>query len=228
MKELEALIQSQNLSITAFLLGAIVAFVLAMLIRAHYLRYSTVLANRHDLANLLPFIALTVMLVISVVKSSLALSLGLVGALSIVRFRTPVKEPEDLGYIFIAIGVGLGTGAGQIAVTTIAVPLILAGVTLVKRRGEQERKVGAYNLSLRLQGQDLNPETSTSQLLRIVGDHCALLDVSRVDMQPTQLSLLLNIEMQRQSDLNALMRELREAIPEVELTFLDHQTVSRI
>ena len=50
------------------------------------------------------------MLVITVVKSSLALSLGLVGALSIVRFRTPIKEPEDLVYIFISIGIGIGIG----------------------------------------------------------------------------------------------------------------------
>ena len=46
-------------------------------------------------------------LVIAVVKSSLALSLGLVGALSIVRFRTPVKEPEELTYLFFSIALGL-------------------------------------------------------------------------------------------------------------------------
>ena len=49
---------------------------------------------RRDLALVLPVICLTTLLVITVVKSSLALSLGLVGALSIVRFRTPIKEPE--------------------------------------------------------------------------------------------------------------------------------------
>ena len=61
----------------------------------------------------LPVICLTTLLVISVVKSSLALSLGLVGALSIVRFRTPIKEPEELAYIFLAIAIGLALGADQ-------------------------------------------------------------------------------------------------------------------
>ena len=57
-------------------------------------------------------------LVILIVKSSLALSLGLVGALSIVRFRTPIKEPEELIYLFLAIALGLGYGASPIIPTT--------------------------------------------------------------------------------------------------------------
>ena len=56
----------------------------------------------------------TMILIITIIKSSIALSLGLVGALSIVRFRTPIKEPEELLYIFVAIAVGLGLGANQI------------------------------------------------------------------------------------------------------------------
>ena len=62
---------------------------------------------------------------ILVVKSSLALSLGLVGALSIVWFRTPVKEPEELVYLFFAIAIGLGYAAGQVLVTTVIVSLIM-------------------------------------------------------------------------------------------------------
>jgi len=48
---------------------------------------------------------MTTMLVISIVKSSLALSLGLVGALSIVRFRSAIKEPEELVYIFLSMAI---------------------------------------------------------------------------------------------------------------------------
>ncbi len=63
-------------------------------------------------------------LIITIIKSSIALSLGLVGALSIVRFRTPIKEPEELLYIFIAIAVGLGLGANQVLPTIIAFAVI--------------------------------------------------------------------------------------------------------
>tara|TARA_B100001057_G_C22681909_1_gene884102 strand:+ start:450 stop:833 length:384 start_codon:yes stop_codon:yes gene_type:complete len=65
----------------------------------------------------LPILSLITFLVILVVKTSLALSLCLVGALSIIRFRTPIKEPEELIYLFLSIGLGLGYGANQTLIT---------------------------------------------------------------------------------------------------------------
>ena len=75
--------------------------------------------------GVLPFILLTTILIIAIVKSSLALSLGLVGALSIVRFRTPIKEPEELP-TFFSNWQRAGLGYGQIIPTSIAVMVILA------------------------------------------------------------------------------------------------------
>ena len=59
------------------------------------------------------------------VKSSLALSLGLIGALSIVRFRTPIKEPEELIYLFLSIAIGIGYGSGQNLITIIIFLVII-------------------------------------------------------------------------------------------------------
>ena len=59
------------------------------------------LTGRQHVAPIIPIMSLITFLIIMVVKSSLALSLGLVGALSIVRFRTPIKEPEELVYLFV-------------------------------------------------------------------------------------------------------------------------------
>ena len=66
------------------------------------------------------------MLIITIVKSSLALSLGLVGALSIVRFRAAIKEPEELAFLFLCIAIGIGLGAAQREVTIIGFLIILA------------------------------------------------------------------------------------------------------
>lgn len=97
----------------AFLLNLIVGLILSLLVAWYYEHYGQSLSNRRKFARLLPVLALTTALVISIVKSSLALSLGLVGALSIVRFRTAIKEPEELAFLFIAIAIGLGVGADQ-------------------------------------------------------------------------------------------------------------------
>ena len=68
-------------------------------------------------------LGVTTTIVIMIVKSSLALSLGLVGALSIVRFRAAIKEPEELVYLFLIIAIGLGCGANQLVIITTAVNL---------------------------------------------------------------------------------------------------------
>ena len=63
----------------------------------------------------------TTCIIIMIVKNSLALSLGLVGALSIVRFRAAIKEPEELVYLFLVIAVGLGCGSGQIKIIVVGI-----------------------------------------------------------------------------------------------------------
>ena len=92
-------LQDVNSLITA--INFIGCAVLSLLLRAFYVRYSTSVSSKNHLGSILPLLSLVVFLVIVVVKSSLALSLGLVGALSIVRFRTPIKEPEELVYLFL-------------------------------------------------------------------------------------------------------------------------------
>ena len=66
----------------------------------------------------------TVVLVFSIIKASTALSLGLVGALSIIRFRTPVKDSDELLTLFLAIGLGIGLGSGHLLTTSLAFVLI--------------------------------------------------------------------------------------------------------
>ena len=107
------------------LLSLIFAGLFGWLISTSY-RYcsQSISGGRQIISSLLP-LTLTVCVIITVVKSSLALSLGLVGALSIVRFRTPVKDPEDLVYLFLAIVTGLGFGANQNIFTSIGVSCIL-------------------------------------------------------------------------------------------------------
>ena len=76
-------------------------------------------------------LAVGIMCVISVVKVSLALSLGLVGALSIVRFRTAIKEPEELVFLFLTIVIGIAHGASQ-SVIGAAVFVVSAVLTVVR------------------------------------------------------------------------------------------------
>ena len=92
-------------SVVQFVIMLAVSLGLSLLVAWHYERYFPFVSRSQGMSKTLVSIALITTLVITVVKSSLALSLGLVGALSIVRFRTPIKEPFELAYIFGVIAI---------------------------------------------------------------------------------------------------------------------------
>ena len=108
------------------MLNLFVGLVLAFSLSAFYQKFSTTISNRHSMTFVFYFVILATTLIIMIVKTSIALSLGLVGALSIVRFRTPIREPEDLGFLFLAVAAGVGLGANQAVAVVIAFTLILA------------------------------------------------------------------------------------------------------
>ncbi len=133
--------QEQQISISDFLLNAAVIVILAIILEYTYIKCARTISNRKQFAGVFLLIAFTTMLIITIVKSSLALSLGLVGALSIVRFRAAIKEPEELGYLFFAIAMGLGLGANQTIIVMAAFGvgmIILWGRFLIKGRSKSQ------------------------------------------------------------------------------------------
>ena len=119
----------------SFVINLIVCTILSMSVASFYVSYGNAVSNRARFAaNFVP-LALTTMSIMIIVKPSVALSLGLVGALSIVRFRAAIKDPEELTYLFLTIGVGLATGADQPFIAIIVVSFILLFLYLSKRMG---------------------------------------------------------------------------------------------
>ena len=110
-----------QINLISFIEGLVLAGFLSFIIQITYLKFSTSLSNKFDFSKIFIILGLTTTLVITIVKSSLALSLGLVGALSIVRFRAAIKEPEELVYLFLIIATGLGCGSGQLKITLIGI-----------------------------------------------------------------------------------------------------------
>ena len=110
-----------QINLSGFILSLICSVILSLLIQLFYVKFSSTLSNRMNFSKNFVILATTTCIIIVIIKNSLALSLGLVGALSIVRFRAAIKEPEELVYLFLVIAVGLGCGAGQIKVITVGI-----------------------------------------------------------------------------------------------------------
>jgi uncharacterized membrane protein YhiD involved in acid resistance len=119
---LQGFFTSEIIQIThwGFIFNLILTGLLTYILGKIYIRYGMSLSNRKDFARNFVLLGLATMLIITIVQSSLALSLGLIGALSIVRFRAAIKEPEELIYLFLTIAIGLGMGANQRFKTVIA------------------------------------------------------------------------------------------------------------
>lgn len=114
----------QGLSVERVLLSLIVTFGVTLFIYYMYRKtFRGVLYTRNFNVGLV-LTGLVVTLVVLPISSNIALSLGMVGALSIVRFRTAIKDPADIVFTFWAIAVGIISGAGLYMIAIIGTPVI--------------------------------------------------------------------------------------------------------
>ncbi len=210
------------LSLTTVILNLVIGLLLSTLVAWYYEYYGQSLSNRRKFAQLMPVLTVTTALVITIVKSSLALSLGLVGALSIVRFRTAIKEPEELMFLFIAIAIGLGVGADQRWPTVIGILLLLGYMAL---RMMLRRKPLGNNLYLNILVHDEAEEGLFSRVNACLLDYVDVVDFRRLDNRDDTLQLTYFIECYEPQTLNALIDALKQTFPIVEISFLQQDQV---
>lgn len=205
-------------SILDFIINIFITIILAYIIGLIYSRYGNSLSNRKKLIQTFVLLAVTVMLVISIVKSSLALSLGLVGALSIVRFRTAIKEPEELAYFFVAIAMGLGMGANQRIVTLIGAIIIILYVVLQNFKADKKQKL--QNLIITISNTS-EKGLDENKILELLKNHTTKLDLRRLDNINNNTELSLNVEFK---DLNSILSAKNDlkALGDVQFSFIEN------
>ncbi|MDT3700465.1 MAG: DUF4956 domain-containing protein [Thermincola sp.] len=117
------------------LLGLIISLVVALFIFYIYKLTFQGVVYSHTFNTSLVLLCLITSLVIMTVSSNIVLSLGMVGALSIVRFRTAIKDPWDVVFMFWAIAAGIATGAGIYHVS-VAGSLFIGIVVIIMSRAK--------------------------------------------------------------------------------------------
>ncbi len=194
-------------------LGLVV--ILGQVLVWHYQRFSPVLSNKRKFSRVFVFVAATTMLVISVVQSSLALSLGLVGALSIIRFRTPIKEPEELAYLFLAIGLGLGMGANQPRLTAVIFAVILGYMTLISlgRPNSLPPRLLVHLSGTLTARAGASSETVLRELLSTAGEGAARVDLRRIDSEGPAFNATLVLDLERADAVGPLLTRLEQVLP---------------
>ncbi|MDD5738597.1 MAG: DUF4956 domain-containing protein [Candidatus Pacebacteria bacterium] len=213
--------QSTQISITGFVVGLILTAVLSFALGFIYIRYGRSISNKRAFAKNFILVAMTTMFIITVVKVSLALSLGLVGALSIIRFRTAIKEPEELAYLFLAISIGLGFGAGQILITLIA---FLAIVLVIFITAFSYKKEKNQNLYLTISAENLI-NVSLEKIVEILKKYCSGVVLKRFDETKEILEASFLVEFANFEQLNKSKAELRGLDDSLKINFLDNKGV---
>ena len=116
--------KTSSFSLTDSLIGMVSAFLLGLFIYFVYKKTFNGVIYSHSFNISLMVMTLATALIIMGISQNVLLSLGMVGALSIVRFRTPIKDPMDLIFLFWSVAVGILCGAGFI-------PLVVTGSLVI-------------------------------------------------------------------------------------------------
>ncbi|MBT7782034.1 MAG: DUF4956 domain-containing protein, partial [Anaerolineae bacterium] len=213
--------QATPTDLTTFLINMVLAAIAAFILSLVYIHWGSSLSNRRKFAANFMLMTITTTFIILIVRSSVALSLGLVGALSIVRFRTAVKEPEELAYLFFAIGIGIGLGDNQRLITMLAlvIGIIIIGLNRLLHRAEADA-----NLHLSIASQH-PAKVELLQIEAVLRNHCSKMKLLRFDETAKILEAGFLVEFREMSQLNVTKQELRALSDQIEITFMDNKGV---
>ncbi|MBN8697662.1 MAG: DUF4956 domain-containing protein [Bacteroidetes bacterium] len=204
-------------NIPSFIFSLVICAVLSYLLGKIYAKYGNSLSNRRSFARNFLLLALTTMFIITVVKSSLALSLGLVGALSIVRFRAAIKEPEELTYLFLNIAIGLGCGAGLSLLTIIAFIGFYVFIRFSNRKQDELEEQSLY-LNISSAG---NGAVHIPAVVAVLEKNCNFLKLKRTDESPDRFELSFLIGLENIDALQKIKEEIRVLYPNAVVSLLD-------
>ena len=214
---------SAQFSIWNYSLNILLTALLAYLLGLLYNRYGNSLSNRKSFGKNFVLLAVTTMIVITIVKSSLALSLGLVGALSIVRFRAAIKEPEELSYLFLNIAIGLGFGADQKLATIVGfvfITLFLVGKNKLYKKDKYENQNLIISISI------LNPEKDyVRQIVEVLKKHALKANLKRFDETKKALESSFIVEVDSFNNVDAINLELQDKFDNITISLIDNNII---
>ena len=218
--------ETVQIDILNFLLNFLIAAILSFCVQIVYLKCSTSLSNKRNFSNNFIVLALTTCLIIMVVKNSIALSLGLVGALSIVRFRAAIKEPEELIFLFLIIAIGLGTGANQSLITifgTIISLVIILIYSLFKNKSNIEN---SEIINLGIETEEKLNEYTIDDLSKSISKYVN--EIIFVSLSQNDGQTVLNFDIRPKSfkDISNIKKEINKKIKKSRIIFATNNNLA--
>ena len=185
-----------NIGFKESLITILFSVLAGLILRYLFTAFSNSFSSRLNLGNSILLITISVASLIAVVKSSLALSLGLVGALSVVRFRTAIKEPYNLAFILLSICIGISIGASQYI---FALMLLITGsiITIsIYRKGIEGKRKNQVSLMLDSISMSISNKYQIVEIFKVLDEYCesySLKSLNTGENSDTRLTFNVNI-----------------------------------
>lgn len=212
---------SNSINILSLILSIIGVAILCYLVALQYERYFPHISRSQSMNKTIFSVGIITFLIISVVKSSLALSLGLVGALSIIRFRTPIKEPFELSYLFMSISIGLGFGANQYLPTTIVILFVLIILSVFNKKiSKFNTKTYFFYITI---PQDIKTDIVEKNISELSKNTDFDIYLKRLDQGIRSTQLTLNVKVNSEKELLELNNKLKKIFSPESVSLVDNQ-----
>lgn len=210
---------SDETTMLSFLGHLFLGGLLALYVRFLFRRCSVSASATDSISRVFPLLTIITTAVIAVVKSSLALSLGLVGALSIVRFRAAIKEPEELVYLFLCISIGLSLGAEQPQIALCVVAAATVFVLGMHLSGNARRE---QNLLLTISGDSAryfadNEAGVFSAVQQVAGPYT----LQRCDIENGRGQMRVVLPPSKADKTTQIIQQLRDRLPDCEVSYVN-------
>lgn len=193
--------------------------VLALYIRALYRRFGLAVSNRDRFSSNFALVTISTALIIFVVKSKLALSLGLVGALSIIRFRAAIKEPEEIVFLFFCIALGLALGAEYYE---LALSGTLVFSLFVMLRHANARKQAPAGVLLTIQGAEAEIYAGgTDRVSPVLAAFAPEYSVQRFEIENGEVRFRAVLQNVGNAGIGDLVATIREQLPACTVSYVN-------
>ena len=202
---------SVNIDFSTIVMCMLITVLVAMYIFMIYrLLNRSAFYNRNFNLALIALAVITAAVILTI-QSNIVISLGMVGALSIVRFRTAVKDPMDLVFLFWSISVGIICGAGFAVVAVVASIVITVIILLFDRVPS-----GVPAVILLVNASDYKAE---GRIMDIVERHCSMFQVKARNLTRDKLNMAVEVKTEAGG---RLMEELMDLPGVTSASLVDH------
>ena len=229
-QEIEKILQfynQENLSndIPIVILNYIFCVLCSFALKIIYENKSTSLSGKFHIGIVIPILTQITFFIILIVKSSLALSLGLIGALSIVRFRTPIKEPEELVYLFFSIAIGIGFGAGQTLISSVIFILIAVTIYFFSSKKNVSNTID-YNLLIEIPYQESqSPEQAF--VIEKIKNHFTGYNISKIEIDDgVRLLIVLEVSSKEIENISKFEESIKSKYNNSKISYFENRVIT--